>query len=293
MKFVKAERKQAKLRLALSGPAGSGKTWSALLIAQGLGGKIAVIDTERGSASLYSHLFEFQTLQLDPPYSPERFIEAIGAAEHGGFDVLVIDSISHEWNGSGGCLEINEALANSKFRGNTWAAWNVTTPRHRAFLDKILQTPLHVIATMRSKTETVQGDDKKVRKIGMKAEQREGAEYEFTTMLELEHAQHIAVATKDRTNLFTEPHVITPDTGKRLRAWLESGAPDTGGNVAAASELDPDTLAKVKATTTEDALRTVYQSIPADNRAAYNRVVNEHKKMIQSAVKAEAEAVGV
>ena len=131
----------------------------------------------------------------------------------------------------------------------------------------------------------------KVRKIGMKAEQREGAEYEFTTMLELEHAQHIAVATKDRTNLFIEPHVITADTGRRLRAWLDSGAPDDApAHRAAPSQLDPDTLAKITATTTTDALRAVYQSIPAESRGIYNSAVNNHKKLIESAAKAEAEA---
>jgi hypothetical protein len=181
-----------------------------------------MIDTERGSASLYSDLVEFDTLELQPPFTPERFIEALHAAA--GYDVCILDSITHEWDGSGGCLEINESIAQAKYRGNTWSAWNETTPRHRAFLDAILQAPMHVIATMRSKTETVQGDDKKVKKLGMKSIQREGAEYEFTAVLDLEHEKHFAVSSKDRTRLFTEPHIITPETGKRLAAWLESGA---------------------------------------------------------------------
>lgn len=224
MQFQKAQRKQAKLRLALSGPSGSGKTTAALLIAKGLGGKIAVIDTERGSASLYSDLVEFDTLDLVPPFTPERFIEAIKSATDAGYSTCIIDSITHEWDGAGGCLEMNEQIAHSRFRGNTWAAWNETTPRHRAFLDAILQAPMHVIATMRSKTETVQGDDKKVKKLGMKAVQRDGAEYEFTVVLDLEHEKHWAVASKDRTRLFAEPHVVTVETGKRLGAWLDSGA---------------------------------------------------------------------
>lgn len=224
MQFQKAQRKRARLRLALSGPSGSGKTHSALLIARGLGGRIAVIDTERGSASLYSDLVEFDTMELESPFSPERFIQALTAAAKAGYEVCIIDSISHEWEGSGGCLEINESIAHAKFRGNTWAAWNETTPRHRAFLDAILQAPMHVIATMRSKTETVQGDDKKVKKLGMKSIQREGAEYEFTAVLDLEHDKHYAVASKDRTRLFTEPHIITHETGQRIAAWLDSGA---------------------------------------------------------------------
>jgi hypothetical protein len=250
MQFHKAVRKRAKLRLALAGPSGSGKTHSALLIAAGLGGRIAMIDTERGSASLYSHLVDFDTLELQPPFAPERFIEALKAAHD--YDVVIIDSITHEWDGAGGCLESNESLANAKFKGNTWAAWNETTPRHRAFLDAILQSPMHIIATMRSKTETVQMDGK-VKKLGMKVVQREGAEYEFTAVLDLEHERHWAVASKDRTNLFAEPHVITRDTGKRIAAWLESGVvprlPE--GEVA-------DHQSAMEAASTLDALKDAY-----------------------------------
>lgn len=223
MQFEKATRKKARLRLAVSGPAGSGKTTAALLVASGLGGKIALIDTERGSASLYADLVDFDTLTLDPPYAPERFIDAIHAAEKAGYDVCIIDSASHEWNGSGGCCDINEALAQARYRGNTWSAWSETTPRHRAFLDAMVQSPMHIIATMRSKTETVQGEDKKVRKIGMKAEQREGFEYEVTVAFELDHQTHLAVATKDRTRMFADPKPLTKETGEALLRWLESG----------------------------------------------------------------------
>ena len=222
MQFSKAQRRRAKLRLALAGPAGSGKTWGALEIAKGLGGRIAVIDTERGSASQYSDRADFDTMELTPPFTPERCIEAIRAAEKEKYDVLIFDSITHEWNGSGGCLEINDTAAHATYKGNTWAAWNETTPRHRAFIDSIIQSPLHFIATMRSKTETVQ-EGGKVKKVGMKSEQRDGAEYEFTVVLELEHERHLAIATKDRTRLFKEPHVITEETGRRLLEWLESG----------------------------------------------------------------------
>jgi hypothetical protein len=224
MQFTKATRKRAKLRVLIASPAGGGKTTAALNIATGLGGKTAVIDTERGSASLYSDSFEFDTLELAPPYSPERFIDAIKAAEAAGYDNLIIDSATHEWDGSGGCLEINEMLAQSKFRGNTWSAWSETTPRHRAFIDAMLQSNMHVIITTRSKTETVQGEDKKVRKLGMKIEQRAGLEYETSLVFELDHESHIAVATKDRTRLFATPAHISVETGKKLLAWLESGA---------------------------------------------------------------------
>ncbi|MBJ2318607.1 ATP-binding protein [Pseudomonas fluorescens] len=221
--FKKAERKQAKLRLALAGPSGSGKTYSALLLAQGLGGRIAVIDTEHGSASLYADLVDFDAMELHAPYSPERYIEAIVAAEQAGYDTLIIDSYSHEWTGSGGCLEQNETVAHQKFRGNTWAAWNETTPRHRKLTDKILTSSMHIICTMRSKTETVQGEGKKILKLGMKSEQRDGTDYEFTVVLDLTHDGHTATASKDRTKLFDQPELISADTGRRLLAWLNSG----------------------------------------------------------------------
>lgn len=224
VQFKKAERKRAKLRLALSGPSGSGKTYSALLVAKGMGGRIAVIDTEQGSASLYSHLVDFDALELSPPYEPERYIAAIKAAVAGGYDVLIIDSMTHEWDGAGGCLESNETLAHARMKGNTWAAWNETTPRHRAFVDCILQSPIHIIATIRSKTETVQGADKKVVKLGMKTIQRDGTDYEFTTVLDLTHENHFANASKDRTGLFANPELLSEATGRKLLEWLNSGA---------------------------------------------------------------------
>lgn len=229
MKFAKALRKKAKLRLALTGPSGSGKTYGALEIAKGLGGKTAVIDTEKGSASLYSDRFDFDVLELDPPFTPERFIEAIGVAQEAGYDNLIIDSITHEWSGSGGCLELLDGLAKAKYRGNTWSAWSEITPRHNAFLDAILRSDLHIIATMRSKTETAQvdkGNGKKgVDKLGMKSEQRDGVEYEFTTVLDLNHETHTAMASKDRTGLFSNAEVtqLNELTGKKLIGWLNDG----------------------------------------------------------------------
>lgn len=229
MKFQKATRKASKLRLAITGPSGSGKTYSALLLARGMGGSTAVIDTERGSASLYSDLLDFDVLDLQPPYTPEAFIEAIDAAEHAGYDNLVIDSATHEWSGIGGCLELVDEIARSRYKGNTWSAWNDITPRHRAFLDRMMQSSCHIIATSRSKTDTAQVDDggrKKVVKLGMKAEQRDGFEYEFTVVLDLVHDGHYATASKDRTGLFLgDPKPISDKTGQRVIAWLNSGEP--------------------------------------------------------------------
>jgi hypothetical protein len=236
MKFEKAVRKKARLRLALTGPSGSGKTHGALLIAKGIGGKVAVIDTEKGSASLYSHLAEFDVLELAPPYSPERFIEAVDAAEAAGYDVLILDSVTHEWTGVGGCLELVDEVARARYKGNSWSAWNDITPRHRAFLDALLRSRMHIIVTLRSKTETTQTEEngrKKVVKLGMKAEQRDGFEYEMTTVLDIVHDGHFAIASKDRTGLFLgDPKPISEETGRTLLAWLETGAEATAGILA-------------------------------------------------------------
>jgi len=224
----KAKRSATKLRLLLTGPSGSGKTYGGLLVAKGLGSKrTVVIDTEQGSSDLYDSIHEFDVIDLVPPFTPERYIEAIDAAEAAGADCIIIDSISPEWNGKGGCLELVDEIARAKFKGNSWSAWSELTPRHRAFIDRMLRSSAHIIATGRAKTETAQVDDhgrKKVVKLGMKLESRDGAEYEFTTVLDIVHDGHFAVASKDRTGIFdADPKPITVDTGKRIAAWLEGG----------------------------------------------------------------------
>ena len=245
MVFQKAVRKKAKLRLALTGPSGSGKTWGALMIAKGLGGKIACIDTEKGSASLYSHLADFDVMELSAPFSPESYIDGIKAAEEAGYNTLIIDSATHEWSGVGGCLELVDEIARAKYKGNSWGAWNDVTPRHRAFIDAMQQSNMHIIATGRSKTETAQVEEngrKKVAKLGMKTEQRDGFEYEFTLVLDIVHDGHFAVASKDRTGLFAgDPKPITEDTGRSLLEWLESGV---SPYLTEQQQLDITTLAQ-------------------------------------------------
>ena len=230
MQFKKAKRSLSKLRLAIQGPSGSGKTFGALLLAKGLGGSIAVIDTERGSASLYSDvpgMPEFDVLDLEAPFTPEKYIEAITAAEQAGYDVLIIDSMTHEWSGVGGCLEINDMLAKSKYRGNTWSAWNEVTPRHRKFVDKMLASKCHIIATIRSKTDFVQDEQngkKVVKKVGMKAEPRDGMDYEFTIVFDVTADDHIATTSKDRTSLFGDPLHLNEGVGQRIAEWLNSAS---------------------------------------------------------------------
>ena len=229
MQFQKAERKKSKLRLALTGPSGSGKTYGALLTAKGIGGRIAVIDTEKGSASLYSDMVDFDVLELGAPYTPERYRQAVKAAESAGYNVIIIDSITHEWSGAGGCLELNDEIAKAKFKGNTWSAWSETKARHRALIDDLLACQAHIIVTMRSKTETAQAEvngRKQVQKLGMKAEQNDGIEYEFTTVLDLIHDGNFAQPSKDRTGLFPpngNPFKLSIETGQKLVEWLESG----------------------------------------------------------------------
>ena len=239
----KAKRSATKLRLLLSGPSGSGKTWGAIQIAKGLGGRVVVIDTEEGSSDLYDKLHAFDVIDLKPPFTPESYVSAIAVAEEAGYDVIIVDSVTHCWSGSGGCLELLDDIAKAQFRGNTWSAWSVITPRWRAFVDKLLRSPAHVIATGRSKTETAQVDDhgkKSVAKLGMKLEARDGLEYEFTLCLDIVHAGHFATVSKDRTGLFSgDPKPITVETGKTLSAWLAGGqavtatTPDASPNVMA------------------------------------------------------------
>jgi hypothetical protein len=228
MQLKTATRKTVKLRLNLSAPSGAGKTMSALRLAFGLVGeweKIAVIDTENKSASLYAHMGPFQVLDLEPPFSPERYMQALDACVNGGIQCIIIDSSSHEWNGPGGCLESNDKLAQAKYKGNTWSAWNETTPRHDAFIMKVLHSPVHIITCTRSKMETVMGDDKKVKKVGMKDIQRDGWEYELTVSLTIDRDSHYAIPSKDRTELFEgkEPFLITEATGKLIKEWCDSG----------------------------------------------------------------------
>jgi len=225
IQLKKATRKQVKLRLNISAPSGAGKTYSALRMAKGLCGdwsKVAVIDTENGSASLYSDLGDFNVVDLEPPFKPEKYIEALNACVEAGIEVIIIDSSSHEWT----CLlEENELLAQSSFRGNTWSAWSKTTPRHDKFVNAVLHCNAHVITCTRSKMETVMGEGKKVHKVGMKDQQREGWEYELTVSLNIDRDTHLAIPSKDRTNLFEgkQPFLITEETGELISQWCNSG----------------------------------------------------------------------
>jgi hypothetical protein len=199
IQFKKAERKKAKLRLALAGPAGSGKTYGALQIAFGLGGRVAMIDTENHSGELYSHLGNYDVAVIDPPFIPEKYTEAIREAERLGYGIIIVDSLTHAWAGQGGLLDIHGNIADRG--GNSWTAWRQVTPRHNELVEAMLQSKCHVIATMRSKmgyVQTVENEKTIIKKVGMSPIQRDGMEYEFTVFIDID-INHVAMATKDRT----------------------------------------------------------------------------------------------
>lgn len=224
--FQKATRIKSKLRLCISGPSGSGKTYGALTIAKSIkgDGRIAYIDTENGSASLYSNEFDFDVLNLEPPFTPQRFVDAIKAAEDANYSVIVIDSATHEWEGAGGCLEMNEQTARTRFKGNTWSAWSDTNKEHQKFINAIVLSKSHIVCTARSKTETAQ-EGTRIMRLGTKLVQRDNFEYEFTLALDLMHEGHEAVAIKDRTSLFMgkQSTPIDSATGEKLLEWLNDG----------------------------------------------------------------------
>lgn len=235
MAFSRAERKRAKARIGICGPAGSGKTMSALRLAFGIvgtTGKIAVIDTEHGSASLYANDVPgpYDTMELEAPFTVQKYIAGIREAECLGYDLIIIDSLSHAWAGSGGLLEMVDKKGGSG--GNKFAGWRDVTPLHNELVEAMLQSRIHVIATMRSKTEYVLEDDsrgKKVpKKVGMAPVQREGMDFEFTLVFDVDQDNHRATASKDRTSVFKNitqlfNNHLTEEEGHLIKSWLETG----------------------------------------------------------------------
>ncbi len=248
----KASKKAKKLRLGLSAASGFGKTYGALLLAKGLAKgdltKVCLIDTERDSASLYADLGEFSTIRLDAPYNPERYINAIIAAEKAGFEVIIIDSITHEWDGEGGCLQIQSDL------GGRYQDWARVTPRHNNFINKILTSPCHIITTVRRKQDheiTKDGNKTVVQKVGTKEVTRDGFEYELDINFEIINSNHQVKVSKDRTGLFIKAHefLIVEETGTQILEWCNKGK----------SNLD-EALEQIRVCDNKDSLSTLYRT---------------------------------
>lgn len=229
--FKRATKAQARLRLALAGPAGAGKTYTALTIATHLaqGGPIALVDTERGSASKYAGLFTFDVLELES-FHPNKYIEAIHAAQTAGYVALVIDSLSHAWMGKDGALELVDRAAKKAQSNNSFGAWREVTPLHNALVDAMLGTSMHLIVTLRSKQEYVQEKDDKgrtvIRKVGLAPVQRDGLEYEFDVYGDLTQDNDLIIG-KTRCpdlagQLISKPGKQVAET---LLQWLTDGAP--------------------------------------------------------------------
>jgi len=223
-----ASRQRKKARILLEGPSGAGKTKGALYLASGLadGKDIFLIDTERESASLYANETPFITAQLSDDYAPERYVEFINSVLADKCGCLIIDSITHEWNGANGCLQIHGNMP-----GNSYANWRTVTPRHQKFIDAILNAPFHVICCCRSKVAYAQEEEngkKTVKKLGLEPQQRDGFDYEVDLVLSISQDNHFAMATKNRTGLWTDgtPFLITPGDGTKLLRWLETETPD-------------------------------------------------------------------
>jgi hypothetical protein len=221
MKFEKAKRSKCKMKLCISGASGSGKTYSALKISKGLVGnlsKVVVLDTENGSSNLYADMGEFSVLTIAAPFTPEKYIQAINEAVTAGFECIIIDSLSHEWFGTGGILDTH-----AKMEGNSFTNWSKITPRHNAMIQHIVNAPVHIIATLRSKTEYVmqQKNGKSIpEKVGMKAIQRDDTDYEFTVAFEI-NRHHKATVSKDRTGLFhgSSEWMLNEQVGESIKSW--------------------------------------------------------------------------
>lgn len=235
MAFVvkKAKREKIFPKLALMGPSGSGKTYSALRVATGMAeeikketgkdARILMLNTEQSRGQYYADEFDYDIIDLDAPHNPERYVEAINFAVDEGYDVLIIDSSSHEWEGEGGCLDLQQQA------GGTYQAWKKITPRHNAFINAIADSPIHIIATMRGKDQYEMTQDergkKSVQKLGMGAKQREGFEYEFTVTFLLDQKTNLAEQQKDNTHLFSGRSgvILSEDHGRKIIQWANSG----------------------------------------------------------------------
>lgn len=251
--FKPATKDKAKARIALDGPSGSGKTFTALITATALGAKVALIDTERGSASKYAGRsgFRFDTLEMYK-HDPRDLVKALAAAGGAGYDVVIVDSLSHFWSGIGGMLEQVDAAAKRGYSGNSFAGWKDAAPIERQMIDALVSYPGHVIVTMRVKTEWII-EGKAPRKVGLKPEQRSGIEYEFDVVADLDHENTLTVS-KSRCPDLSGAVIRRPDSAfaQTILNWLEDGE-----DVDGVPELHDRALAEA----TVDGMRSLFTAV--------------------------------
>lgn len=229
----KAKREKIYVKLALMAPSGGGKTYGSLRLASGMAdeikketgkdAKILLANTEQKRGYYYANEFDYDIVDVEPPHNPEKYVELIDFAVSEGYDILIIDSSSHEWEGKGGCLELQQQA------GGTYQAWSKITPRHNRFIDAIADSPIHIIATMRGKDQyEVNKDDRgktSVQKLGVGAKQRDGFEYEFTCTFLIDQKTNCAEVQKDNTHIFEGEGatLLTENHGRKIIQWANSG----------------------------------------------------------------------
>lgn len=293
--FRKAEKSLSKARICLAGPAGSGKTYSALLLASGLGSKIAMIDTEHGSGDLYSDIHAYDIVQLSPPFECQKYLDAIKEAEKLNYDVIVVDSLSHAWAGEGGLLDLHTKISNSG-KENSYTAWRQITPLHNALIEAMLQSKCHIIATTRAKMDySVEKDANgrtTIKKVGLQPVFREGVEFEFTTFFDLSQ-DHTAAVTKDRTALFDgKCFKITRDTGERILKWLNSNnykppithhpqRSESQNNINELSEFIDESFAPKRTRKTLGFLESIEQLKAKVDTATFNQICKPYEPLGQ------------
>ena len=275
MQLHQAKRQNVKIKLGLQGGAGVGKSMSALLLAYGITNdwsKIAIIDTENHSSELYSHLGAYNVLNIEAPFSPERYEQAINICLNAQMEVIIIDSISHEWD-----YIVEE---HGKLSGNSYTNWSKFTPRHQQFINTILQANVHIICTIRTKQDYIlqEKNGKQIpEKVGLKPIQRDGIDYEFTLVFDID-CKHNAIASKDRTGLFVGKSDIrlSKDIGQQIVYWcqLPPHSSFSDGNT-------DTTLSQIKSCTTIDELREMYLSSTPEVQTEYRQAFNQKKYLLQ------------
>ncbi|HEY1055022.1 MAG TPA: AAA family ATPase [Emticicia sp.] len=275
MHLIQAKRQNIKIKIGLQAPSGAGKTMSALLVAFGITNdwsKIAIIDTENHSANLYSHLGSYNVLNVKAPFAPERYIEAIEVCLKAQMEVIIIDSLSHEWDY---IVEQHGQLA-----GNSYTNWSKFTPRHQKFINTILQTDAHIICTIRTKQDYIlqEKNGKQIpEKVGLKPIQRDGIDYEFTLVFDID-IKHNAIATKDRTGLFVDKpdFRLSSDAGQQIVKWCQQSM------ISSFSDKNGNTLTnQIQSCTTIDELRELYLTSTTDIQSQYKQEFNQKKYLLE------------